>query len=72
MLGALPLLFTSADLDRHSTYPQPGWLACEIVGRRHDAEGRDVIIVDTVQPWGIESTNGMTQFEVLNEQLVES
>ena len=70
LIDKLPI-FTSADLDRHSPYPQPGWLACTVVERR-DAEGRDIITIDTQQPWCIESTTGTTRFEVLSEQLVES
>jgi hypothetical protein len=65
-------IFTSADLDRLSVYPQPGWLACEVVERRRDAEGRDSITITTEQPWSVASTTGTTHFEVLSEQLIES
>jgi hypothetical protein len=32
LIDKLPI-FTSANLDRHSAYPQPGWLACQLVGQ---------------------------------------
>jgi hypothetical protein len=64
----LPIV-TSDELDQHSTYPQPGWIACELVGRRHDAEGRTIITIDTEHPWHITSTDDITLFEILSTQL---
>ena len=57
---------TLAPLDEQSEYPQPGIIACEVVSRR---EG--IAHVDTTQPWGIESTEGETQFDVPESLLVE-
>jgi hypothetical protein len=70
LIDKLPI-FTSANLDRHSAYPQSGWLACELVERWRDTEGRDIITIDTERPWHIISTSGTTRFEVLSEQLIE-
>ena len=48
------------------TYPLPGFIACEVLDR---ANG--VARIDTALPWGIESTEGQTQFEVSEELLLE-
>jgi hypothetical protein len=55
------------DLDAQTTYPQPGVVDCEIVQRSRDAAGREVVRINT----GIETTEGVTQFDVLPESLVE-
>jgi hypothetical protein len=54
-----------------SRYPQPGVIACEIAGRTRDAAGREIVLVDTERPWGVESVDGSTRFEVLLASLVE-
>jgi hypothetical protein len=36
-----------------------------------DAAGRDVVLIDTDRPWGVESVEGATRFEVFAESLVE-
>ena len=53
-------------LDAHSVYPQMGATACNIVQRFPDAAGRQLIRISTV-----ESVEGVTQFDVLPESLVE-
>ena len=53
-------------LDALSNYPQRGVTGCKIVQRFSDAAGREVIRVNTV-----ESVEGITQFDVLPELLVE-
>lgn len=62
---------TQENLDATSPYPRSGIIACQVVGTRVTSEGREVIIVDTLQPWGIESNAGQTRFEVLREQVIE-
>jgi hypothetical protein len=62
---------TAADLDAMSPYPQPGVIACQVVARRRDAAGREVVTIDTGSPWSVESTTGDVRFDVLPEQLVE-
>jgi hypothetical protein len=57
---------TAADLDASSVYPQPGVIACEVVGR---AGG--VVRIDTTRPWSVESVEGETRFEVPLGSLVE-
>ena len=58
-------------LDAQSDYPRMGIIACEITSRRQDATGREIVTIDTNRPWGIESVDGGTQFEVSPSSLVE-
>jgi hypothetical protein len=53
-------------LDAHSVYPQRGVTACKIVQRFLDAAGREVIRINTV-----ESVEGVTEFDIWPESLVE-
>ena len=62
---------TNDDLGPDSPYPQAGVIACEVLGTRLDAEGRDLATISTVKPWGVESAGGETEFEVPCEQLLE-
>jgi hypothetical protein len=59
------------ELDARSAYPQPGVIAAEVVRRSRDAAGREVFQIDTERPWGVESIDGVTQFDVPSESLVE-
>lgn len=62
----------SADpLDARATYPRPGVVAGELIKRSRDATGREVIRVDTERPWGVESVDGVTLFDVRPECLVQ-
>jgi hypothetical protein len=58
-------------LNTPTSYPRPGVIACEIVLRTKDATGREIVLVDTEQPSGVESADGTTRFEVLPNALVE-
>src|SRR5262245_4564730 len=64
-------IVTADDLDATSAYPQPGFVAGEIVGRSQDASGCALIQIDLERPWGVESVEGETRFEVLPSSLVE-
>jgi hypothetical protein len=59
-------VISQVELDAQSVYPQPGFIACEIL-----AKNADVVTVDTQRPWGIESTDGQTQFDVSAHAVVE-
>jgi hypothetical protein len=59
------------DIDATSVYPRHGVIAGEVLARRRDATGREIIRIDTGHPWGVESVDGTTQFEVRPEALVE-
>ena len=64
-------IVSTESLDIHSAYPQHGVIACEIVRRSLDADGREIVRVDTERPWHVESVDGVTQFDVSPESLVE-
>ena len=55
-------------LDANSTYPQPGAVRCEALGRWRDANGRDVVRITIDLPDHIESSEGVSEFVVLNSQ----
>lgn len=64
-------IVAAADLDSQTRYPQPGVVACEIVGLTRNAAGREIVLVDTERPWDIESMDGAKRFEVSPDSLVE-
>jgi len=64
-------IVSSEHLDASTCYPQKGAIAVEEVNRRLDNAGREVIRIDTERPWSVESVDGVTQFDVLPESLVE-
>jgi hypothetical protein len=64
-------IVSSDHLDGESAYPQPGVIAGVVVSRSRNAKGREVCLFDTRHPWDVESVDGVTQFEVLAETLVE-
>jgi hypothetical protein len=64
----VPVL-TADDLWVDSEYPRPCAIACMILEHKSDSVGRRIAVIDTSSPWGIESTEGTTVFEVFSEQL---
>ncbi|HTW59404.1 MAG TPA: hypothetical protein VMD99_14830 [Terriglobales bacterium] len=60
------LVVSVEQLDDRSVYPQTGVTPCRIVQRFPDATGREVIRINNV-----ESVEGITQFDVLPESIVE-
>ena len=63
---------SAAPLDARTAYPQPGTIAVEVLSRSHDGvTGRETVWIDTARPWGMESVEGETRFEVSPESLVE-
>jgi hypothetical protein len=62
----------SADsLDARVAYPQPGIIAGEVVERCRNSEGREVVRINTEQPYGVSSVDDTAQFEVFTESLEE-
>jgi hypothetical protein len=61
---------TSAYLSRASTYPQPGEIACRLLGSGVDRDGRKFLVVDTAEPWSVEADDGTTRFEVFADRQV--
>jgi hypothetical protein len=62
---------TSEDLTESSSYPRRGVIACGVVQRFLDPDGREIVTIDTMTPWGIESKEGHTQFDVAASMLIE-
>lgn len=61
---------TSANLSLDSIFPQSGYIACVVQERWIDERGRELARVCTVEPWGVESIAGKSNFIVLREQIV--
>lgn len=66
----IPVVSTD-ELHERSEYPQPGIIACEIVKLWRDEHDREIATIDSEKPWGVESSDGQTQFDVLATQLIE-
>jgi len=60
---------TLADLDANSSYPQTGYVACQVVERRVGTNGAEVVTINIGSPWGVEDSSGKTQFDVFSTQL---
>jgi hypothetical protein len=58
-------IFTAEMLDAESNYPVPGLVACEVLRRFQDDQGRELARVSTEEPYGIESAEGLSEFVVL-------
>jgi hypothetical protein len=54
-----------------TAYPQPGVIAGEVVERRRNPDGREVVRINTEQPYGVSSVDGTAQFDVFAESLEE-
>ena len=65
-----PRLSAPAHLDANTSYPQQGIIACEIVRRSRDA-AREIVRISSERPWFVESVDGLTEFDVLPDALVE-
>lgn len=62
---------TKEYLDENSEYPKAGVVACEIVRVWEDINKRKLITVNTVRPWAVETVDGLTQFDVLQREVIE-
>jgi len=62
-------IFTTDNLDRNSSYPVDGVIGCEIV-ELLETKNPPTVRVDTRLPWGIESEDGDTVFEVSSELII--
>lgn len=62
---------TEKYLDERSGYPQDGVIACEVIKKWKDQGGRTIFTVTTKKPWHVDTLEGLTEFDVLEEQLVE-
>ena len=62
-------VFSCEDLWADSNYPCSGSIACEIIQRKVDANGREVVTIDTEKPFDVEATEGGYRFDVFPQQL---
>ncbi len=62
-------IFSENDLDRASSYPQPGVVRCEAMSESKDDKGRTLVEINTARPDAVESTDGRSRFVVAAEQL---
>ena len=53
-------------------YPMNGIIRCEILERRHDPDGRDLVRVTTEQPDYVETQDGVMEFVVLSSQVISA
>jgi len=66
----LPIV-SSDYLGSESSYPQPAWIACEIVSQGRDESDREIAEVDTERPWGVWSVDDVSRFHLFRDQLAE-
>jgi hypothetical protein len=57
------------DLRSNSRFPRPILIACEVIARREDGAGREIVDITTEAPWGISASEGTTRFQLYAEQL---
>ena len=55
-----------------SEYPVLGSIACEVLAKLNDEQGRSLLKIDTIRPWDIESTSGEVEFVILASQVRNS
>ena len=70
IIDKVPMI-AMTDLWSDSTYPQPGFAACEILDQSQDAQGRRIVQITIDKPWGLQSVDGETQFVVLASQVTD-
>ena len=63
-------VITTKHLDEHSDYPRYDKIECEILKEWKDANDRQLIRIDLNKPYGIESIDGKSKFDVLKTQLI--
>ncbi|MGJ5093457.1 hypothetical protein ACQR18_15385 [Bradyrhizobium oligotrophicum] len=62
-------IFTNLSLRSDSQFPQPALIACEVLAKRQDDAGREIIEITIKTPWGLETTDGTTSFQLYADQL---
>lgn len=62
-------VITTEDLRPDTKFPRPCAIACEVQSEWKDVAGRSLTRVDTIRPWGVESTAGQTTFVIFTWQL---
>ena len=66
----LPVV-SSQPMSAASNYPQAGGIACQVTKLGRDAAGREIVEIDTGDPWGVQAVDGTTRFQVYADQVIE-
>lgn len=64
-------LFGPEALMADTGYPRDCVIACIELGRRIDTHGREVVRISTDKPWGVETAEAVSVFEVDSSQLLD-
>ncbi|NVO12076.1 MAG: hypothetical protein HXX16_19110 [Bacteroidales bacterium] len=64
-------IVTDQYLDEKSDYPRDGVVACELIKKWIDQNGRKIFTVTTDRPWSIDTLEGLSEFDLLELQLTE-
>ena len=62
-------VFSREPLDGSSTYPKQGAVACAVLERWQDSDGKELARISVAIPYHVESTDGLSEFVVLSMQL---
>jgi len=62
-------IFSAVHLDERDSYPLAGSVRCEQLAAWRDARGRELVRITTGRD-GVESTEGLSEFVVLRNQLL--
>jgi hypothetical protein len=68
-IDKIPTFVSSGRLESETAYPQPGIIVCTILSTSEDQHGRAVAHITTTRPYYLESTDGLSEFDVLSSQL---
>ena len=60
---------SAEDLTEASQCPRPATIECEVVADASESRAADLVTIDTLRPWGIESKDGISKFVVQQSQL---
>ena len=64
-----PIFFIENSVSR--SFPQVGFVRCEVVERWQDSQGRQLARITTSRPDHVESTDGLTEFVVTADSLCQ-
>ena len=62
-------MFIAQTLDADSEYPRSGAIRCAVLDRWRDGHGRELVRSNTADPDFVESTEGLSEFVVLQTQI---
>ena len=62
-------VFSREPLDGSSTYPKQGAVACAVLERWQNSDGKELARISVAIPYHVESTDGLSEFVVLSMQL---